>query len=571
MRFSPMPLPRPVASMGFLLLAALLPAAARAQLQITEVMHSPGGADALWEWIEIRNTSASPINLDGWVFDDDDEASIGATAGANILAANGNTIVPAGGIAVLYAGNDLNYTPSRFTDAWGPGITLIPVRDFTSLTDADAIGLWPSHAAYTADTIPDAMTAPRRTFNNAAVSLDYSTSFPEARSPRSLAWKGTGSFTDGSQWVESVVGEFQAFLSGETILASAPINDTTDRGNPGMLPTGPAPAGLLITEIMFAPASPATGATGWTSADFEWIELYNNSGSTKNLAGYVFDDFEGELAASNIAGGSLAQGQSAILFNGEMLTTENMATMWGAGRNYIPVNPWPSLNNTGGDTIGLWEDHDTYLDEAIDDEDHRATDLAVASVVYNTVNAQGWPTISPGSSIYLNNLTADPNVGASWTRSGHASDTLATFHAALFEQTTVDHPGDDIGSPGKVGAATAAIPGDYNHDGRVDAGDYVRWRNNLGDPNENDIHNNGDGGGVGISDYAHWKARYGTPGNGGIVTPVPEPGPTLLLAIGLAFMPPARPARRSPPRCPAPKSAADARRSPRPAPGRPAG
>jgi hypothetical protein len=89
----------------------------------------------------------------------------------------------------------------------------------------------------------------------------------------------------------------------------------------------------------------------------------------------------------------------------------------------------------------------------------------------------------------------------------------------------------------------APVPGDYNGDGQVDAGDYVRWRNNLGDANETDINNNGDGGGVTISDYGYWKARYGNPGSGGgglasSSGQVPEPATWLLMSfvgVGLAI------------------------------------
>jgi hypothetical protein len=89
-------------------------------------------------------------------------------------------------------------------------------------------------------------------------------------------------------------------------------------------------------------------------------------------------------------------------------------------------------------------------------------------------------------------------------------------------------------------AAPSDLPGDYNGDGRVDAGDYVRWRNNLGDPTEADINDNGDGGGVTISDYGWWTQNYGTPGAGGggltataSAPAVPEPAAWLLAAVAV--------------------------------------
>jgi autotransporter-associated beta strand protein len=86
--------------------------------------------------------------------------------------------------------------------------------------------------------------------------------------------------------------------------------------------------------------------------------------------------------------------------------------------------------------------------------------------------------------------------------------------------------------------AAAGLPGDYNNDGKVDAADYTVWRNHLGEANEANLNNNGDGGNVSGSDYTWWKQHYGTmgPGSGGLsggVVPEPASAMLVLFALGL--------------------------------------
>jgi lamin tail-like protein len=492
-----------------------------AQVLFTEVLHSPVGSDALWEWVEFVNAGSSPLDLDGWVFDDDDDGAIGgASGGANIAASSqNNTIVPAGGVAVLYPADELDFMPERFTSAWGSGITLIGVNGLTSLSQADAIGLWPSRASYDADTIPDVTVSPRRTFANAVASFDYSAA-PVPENGHSVAWNGVGSPTNSENWVASVENQLGAFASQQTSIENSQINSTADRGNPGLLPTGAASAGLRITEIMFAPDSPLV-AVGYQEADFEWIEVLNNTPNVINFANtpHVFDDTAGsKLDAGNIRGGMIAAGNTGILFNSEQISIEQMQAMWGSALTYIPVENWPSLNNTGGDTIALWDSYGDYNSEAMTGSP-RTYANAIAAVTYNTVAGQGWPTILSGRSIWLDDLSGDPNVGENWTRAGATGDNLSFQAAAIFEMA-IDHPGGDVGSPGFVpGEVTPTLPGDYNADGAVDAADYVVWRTNDGP----------------LEDYNTWRANFGRTAASASATSaaVPEPEATLIV-VGLS-------------------------------------
>lgn len=67
-------------------------------------------------------------------------------------------------------------------------------------------------------------------------------------------------------------------------------------------------------------------------------------------------------------------------------------------------------------------------------------------------------------------------------------------------------------------------PGDYNGDGKVDAADYVLWRNSPGDFG-------GDPNG-----YNTWRANFGAPSGLGAASGVPEPTALILVMVGLVLL-----------------------------------
>ena len=85
--------------------------------------------------------------------------------------------------------------------------------------------------------------------------------------------------------------------------------------------------------------------------------------------------------------------------------------------------------------------------------------------------------------------------------------------------------------------AAAFLPGDFNHDDRVNAADYVTWRNNSGTP----------------ADYQLWRGGFGAIidssgtglGTAGGIAIVPEPN-TLLLVLALSGVAGATRRRRYP-------------------------
>lgn len=98
-----------------------------------------------WEWIELYNTGGSDIDISGYVVDDNNSTAYTA---ANIASG----VVPAGGVAYLYNGDDV--TLAQFKEAWG-NVNAIPIATWASKmglgNSGDTIGLWDSFANYSGD------------------------------------------------------------------------------------------------------------------------------------------------------------------------------------------------------------------------------------------------------------------------------------------------------------------------------------------------------------------------------------------------------------------------------------
>jgi hypothetical protein len=532
---------RTIAAFSIAIAAAASASVSRAQLVVSEVLANPlSSNDAAWEWIEVKNTGATPVNLNGYIAGKFGEnpntfADISDTKASN-------TIIPAGGVGVLYSGAGTNYNDSLFRQAWGlsPSVPLVAVSGWPSLANSNAgqFGFWSSADDYNLDL--NAISHQIDKYDHASFYLNYGNpGFPLATNRassdpgrESMVWNGAGDYHDGStgNWTLSASGANGA-------VTSMPVSGALDVGNPGIVPAGAKPAGVFFTEIMYNPAS--------DEPQWEWAEVFNNSGSTIDFGATngVLDDDDGSvLGAANIKSGAIPNNSAAILFNNggsasTALTLQQFKDAWdpgGAlGLNIIPVNSTSStqfeLNQTG-DKIGLWLSQTDYTSEA-NTGPGRTMDNAAASVSFDDdtasePNTSGtWPTSDGFGSIYRTNYN-DQSVGDNWALST-LGDVIGSYGA--IQQV---HPGGDIGSPGSFAPGGDA---DFNNDTVVDGADFLIWQRNLGSGTDNLTGDaNGDGM-VNNADLQVWQGQFGSTVSATAATAtVPEPATALLTLLGLA-------------------------------------
>src|SRR5262249_37752356 len=82
-----------------------------------------------------------------------------------------------------------------------------------------------------------------------------------------------------------------------------------------------------------------------------------------------------------------------------------------------------------------------------------------------------------------------------------------------------------------------ALPGDYNHNGIVDAADYTVWRDSLGRTGAGLAADGNINGVVDAGDYTVWKSHFGAHAGSGAGSStdaaVPEPATLLMLLAGI--------------------------------------
>ena len=200
-----------------------------------------------------------------------------------------------------------------------------------------------------------------------------------------------------------------------------------------LLSLAPVKADLVVTEIMYNPASNV-------DSDWEYVEIFNTSTTeTLDLAGYVFDDDDnGAMTSANISAGSVGPQSTAVLFNAEDNTLAEMQAAWGPDINFVAVTEWSALANNGN-RIGLWDSLTSY--------DGRNFDNAIIDIDYD--DSGDWPADDNKASIYLTDLGADPDVGTNWAISniGDASGGYESNPVGKNNKTNIGSPGNPPPAP----------------------------------------------------------------------------------------------------------------------------
>jgi hypothetical protein len=100
--------------------------------------------------------------------------------------------------------------------------------------------------------------------------------------------------------------------------------------------------------------------------------------------------------------------------------------------------------------------------------------------------------------------------GGIYIRDINASLSLDEFTVSHVTGNSASSSDPNISGPFQIIANPNSLPGDFNHDGTVDASDYVVWRKGLGTV-------------FGSDDYDVWRAHFGQTAGAGAAFPSTEP------------------------------------------------
>ncbi len=365
----------------------------------SEVMPDPSPAPACvpaFEYVEIYNRSNFPVDLLNWKYVNGGIRTISAVsyplcpgeyatlcANATNFGGYPNVIqVPSFGTLLntndemgLRSASNVLVDTLGYVDTWyqsavkaagGWSLELINPNDTCSgssnwIASNDACGGTPSAQNSVYSIVPD-VTAPSIVSitvtgqSNLLVCFDESLDLVSANTasnyfvnlglgtPTSAVAAPPG-FNCVSLFFSGVINPSVVYTLTATNVADCHGNTAPTSGQ--FLVSGPAaPRALIINEIFFDPDINATNLP-----NVEYVELYNRSSSTYDLAGWKFRDTGSPQTLLNYL---IAPGEYVIL-------CDEADTAAYSGLPYLGMPSWPSLNNTGDD-LGLRDNFGNLVD-----------------------------------------------------------------------------------------------------------------------------------------------------------------------------------------------------------------
>jgi hypothetical protein len=287
-------------------------------LVITEIMKDTSFAfDDAGEWFEIHNTTANPIDIDGFVIRDDG-------TDVHTISNGGPLFVPAGGYVTLGINGTCGQNGGIAHDyVYGGTQSFFLANGDDEVVLEDTNGIEIDRVAYdNGVTFPDS--------EGFALSLDVT--------------KLNATDNDvGANWSNATCN----------LGVGCGLVYNTDRGTPGAAndscttPPAPVPTGAVIfVEVMKDPAAVADAAG-------EWFEVLNTTGGAIDLGGYTFTS---GLQTFTVAGSlPVAAGQRQLfLRNANPLVNGGIDGALLGAYEYDPTGLLWNMGN-GDETLGLYD------------------------------------------------------------------------------------------------------------------------------------------------------------------------------------------------------------------------
>ncbi len=230
---------------------------------------------------------------------------------------------------------------------------------------------------------------------------------------------------------------------------------------------------------------------------------------------------------------------ATVVSNGTLLV--NNSTGSGTGTNTVAVNSGAVLGGTGKITGAVTVNSGGHLSpgaSGIESLDLGSLTLAAGSILdfelgtIAGVDVSDLLNVTTANGLAINSATLNiANAGSMTGGIYTLIDYTGTFSGSISNITFGTVPSGFSYSLINDAASTSiqlevTAPGDFNHDGIVDAADYVVWRKGVGNRYTN-------------TDYDSWRAHFGqtyTPGAGAVSSAVPEPTAGMLLDFSCVIL-----------------------------------